>query len=189
MGDSIELRFETPIQIIGQVSALEAIEHVYSLMTLATTDWRKGFDDIENWQDFFAESPGKLLQPENALYLTHMFPGSAVEIARGLASPVEKLIEFLLLYRQKKRDAQLNEQSQRLRIVMEQLLPVVAKMKKAGVPDDKIQRTIAKAYQFIDHILDEMAESGALTIRNVSGATISAKRCPQCGQPVSAAGR
>jgi hypothetical protein len=182
MSDALELTFETPIPLVGQIMALEAVDHLYSLLALAESDWRGDIEKIEDWEQKFVTLPGKLLAPENTLQVTGMYPGSATEVLKGLAGPVAKLVEFLLLYRQKRRQANLQEQSEKLKIVLEQLLPLMDKMKKRGIAQKNIQATVIKAFQFVDEVLDGMMSHDKLTIKNVS--STSAERCSKCGQAV-----
>jgi hypothetical protein len=180
MSDAIEVTFKTPIPVVGQLMILEAVDHLYSLFALGEVGWREGAPELDDWQDLFERFPGKLLGPQNALYLTHMYPGSAKEIVKGLAGPVEKFIEFVALYRNKKRQAELKEAKQQLKLISEQLLPLLKQMSKAGIPKDKVERTIVKAYQQLDEVLDRFAGKGDFSLNAVSAAT-PGFRCPRCG--------
>jgi DNA repair exonuclease SbcCD ATPase subunit len=160
---------------------LEAVDYLYSLMVPAHTDWKDDLKSTESWQEVFATLPGKLLGEEKILNVTHMYPGSAIEILQGLAGPVEKLIEFLALYREKKRLAQIQALEKSLEIITKQLMQVLAKMQKNGVPQENIKRTIAKAHYHMDQVLDALMSQNKVAIVNVSSEALPGYKCPVCG--------
>jgi small nuclear ribonucleoprotein (snRNP)-like protein len=184
MGDALEVTFETPIPLIGQVMVLEAVDYLYALMALAYTDWKEDYSSIENWREAIVNVPGKLLPRESNLHLTQMYPGSAKELLQGMARPAEKFVEFLFTYREKKVAAKIKNLSEATEYVQHQLLPLADKMRKKGVPDRNIERTLNKAYQFLDEVLDDLVDRKQIAIKLRDGSMIRGL-CPTCGKQIS----
>lgn len=186
MGDALELKFETPIPLVGQIMILEAVDYLYALTALGQLDWRRDYRSIPNWQESLVTAPGKLLDPENNLHVTHMYPGSVKEVVQGIAGAVEKLVEFLLLYREKKTAAQIKNLADTTAYIRHQLAPTLDRLKKNGVPERNIERTLSKAQQLLDEVLDELVCRNQLAIRNVNGAALPGYKCPRCGTVIGA---
>jgi hypothetical protein len=141
MADALELTFETPIPLVGQIMILEAVDYLYGLTALSLLDWKRDFESIENWRSAIVSTPGKLLDQDKNLHVAHMYPGSVKEVVAGVAGPVEKLTEFLLLYREKKTAAKIKNLADATTYVRQNLTPLLDKMKKHGVPERDIERT------------------------------------------------
>jgi hypothetical protein len=178
---AIEITFETKVPVMGQILILEAIDFLYSLFALDETEWREEFaTGREDWGNFIASAPGKVLRPENALTVEYARTGSMIEVVSGVASAVERFFEYIGNYRTQIKAHQVKQAHEKLRIIDKDILPIIDKLKKRGASQRRLDAIRDNALTYTDRVLATLMESQKLELAAIGQIKSPVHPCPTC---------
>jgi len=162
--DRIAIVFEPKIPVVNQILILQAIDFLYSAEVLGTYGWRPDATNVPDWRNRIVSLPGKFIADEHVLRVESAHSSEVTEVVEGAAGPVEKLIEFLGLYFQKKRAGEFSLAENKVAFVRTQLLPTIKGLENAGASERQLQDLLNKAVLYVDDVLAELMSQQKLRI-------------------------
>ncbi len=158
----LAITFEPNVPVTGQILILEAVDFLYSLAILRDIGWSEEVERQPDWHRFVTTSPGKLLSRENVLQVHSAYSSAVTEVVEGVDKGVELLKKLLGRIKQLRGAALAQE---RLRVIREELLPLIEKFKKLGVSEDRLNKMLDNAAIYADEVLTELMTQNKLQIR------------------------
>lgn len=146
----LSIIFEPDVPVAGQILILEAVDFLYSLGVLKDVGWSEQAQRLPDWHRFASTSPGKLLASENVLRVRSAHSSVVTEIVGG----IDKGIELLKTLIDRLKQLRAGERAQaKLRIIREEILPLIEKLRKQGASEDRINRMVENAAVYVEEVL------------------------------------
>lgn len=146
----ISITFEPNVPVAGQILILQAVDYIYSLAALMSVGWSPQAARMSDWHKFVVNSPGKLLSEEHALRVHSAHSSAVTEVVEGIDKAIKqlkKLVDTLKELREEERA------KSKLRIVREELLPLIEKLRQQGASEERIRLMVENAALYVDEVL------------------------------------
>ncbi|MBW7992560.1 MAG: hypothetical protein FVQ84_21445 [Planctomycetes bacterium] len=158
--EKLVLTFEPNITVAGQILILEAVDFIYSVAVLKDVGLRN--DRPPDWHLYITTLPGKLLAPAWVLRVHSAHSSAVTEVVEGVDRGVQLLKKLLRMLRELQAvgPAQI-----KLRIVREELLPVIEHLRTLGAPEEQINEMISKVLLYADGVLTELMKQNKLKLQ------------------------
>lgn len=156
----ISITFEPNVPVVGQILILEAVDFLYSIAVLQEVGWSQEAQQLPEWRRFLATSPGKLLARENVLTVRSAHSSAVTEVLDGVDKGVDlftKLLNAITTVR-------LASPREKLRIINEQLFPLIENLKRAGASEEQINEMRRKVALYASQVLDDLMSKQKVTI-------------------------
>lgn len=157
----LAITFEPNVPVVGQVLILEAVDFLYSLGVLRDVGWGPQAQQLTDWHRFVTTSPGKLLSSENTLRVHSAHSSAVTEVVEGVDKGLELLRRLVNRLMQLRGSGVAGE---KLRVIHEELLPLIEKLKQLGAPEERINKMVEKTLVYADDVLTELIEQNKLKI-------------------------
>jgi hypothetical protein len=158
--EKLVLTFEPNIPVAGQILVLEAVDFLYSVTVLTDVGLRA--DRPPDWHRYITTAPGKLLAPAWLLRVHSARSSAVTEVLEGVDRGVQRLRRLLRTLRELQA---VGPAQVKLRIVREELLPVIEHLRTLGAPEEQINEMISKALLYADEVLTELMKQNKLTVQ------------------------
>jgi hypothetical protein len=178
--EGIEITFEPRVPVVGQTMILEALDYIYSVIAVGEVGVRDDPSLTSRLGELASDLPGKLLRPEHVLTVEYARTGSVKEGLSGVLKSLKALLEFLATYRVRVEQEKAKLAREKLRIIREELLPTIDKLKKRGLSDEDVSRVLEKLYLFTEDVLTPLMERRKLSLAPVEKLPKPGKPCPTC---------
>jgi len=149
----LALTFEPDVPVVGQILILEAVDFLYSLGVIGALGWSPDVEPGTDVAQFVVTVPGKLLPTQYTLRVRSAYSSQVTEVVGGVDKGLELLWKLLDRIKQLRGVGVAGE---KLRVVREELLPVIEKLRQLGASDERIKELVQRALLYADQVLTEL---------------------------------
>jgi squalene cyclase len=128
---------------------------------LRDVGWSPRAQQLTDWHRFITTSPSKLLSLENTLPVHSAHSSAVAEVVEGVDKGLQLFRKLIDRIKQLRGTGLARE---KLRVIREELLPLIDKLKQFGASEERINKMIEKALVYVDEVLTELTAQKKLKI-------------------------